>query len=75
MALPAIHLVKRSKRSYAMRSGTDSTASEFEIQQVLNEVVLLTVCKSQVHACVVVIDDRIQIGKAPIVIEAAFRMG
>ena len=48
--------------------------SEFEADQVLNQIALLTVGEPQIHAFVVVVDDRVQIREASVVIEPAFQV-
>ena len=53
----------------------DILLSEFEADQVLDEIALLSASQSQIHARVVVIDDRVQVSEAAVVIEATFKVG
>ena len=52
-----------------------SAGLELKAQQVLNQVMLLAVIKTKVHALVVVVDYGIQISEASVVIEAAGEVG
>src|SRR5215813_10324311 len=47
---------------------------ELQTQQVLDQVTLLAISQTQVHACVVVIYDGVQISESPIVIETSFEV-
>jgi hypothetical protein len=48
---------------------------ELEAQHTLNKVTLFPWCKPQAHAGVVMVDDSVQVGETPIVIETAFEVG
>src|SRR5215469_900998 len=47
---------------------------ELEAEQILDKVILFSTGQAQVHACVVVIDDRIQISETAVVIETTFEV-
>src|SRR5579864_913662 len=49
--------------------------SELETYQILDQVSFLSVSESQAHTSVVMVNHSVQIGEAPVVIEAAFEMG
>jgi hypothetical protein len=51
-----------------------SLSSEFETQQVLNEIALFSFRKAQIHAPIVVFNHRIQIGEAAIVIKPTLQV-
>src|ERR1051326_363362 len=51
-----------------------SEPSELQTQQILNQVAFLAVCKSEVHAFVIVLDHRIQVREAAIVIKTSFEV-
>src|SRR5215831_12243116 len=52
----------------------ETRGSELEAEQILDKVILFSTGQAQVHACVVVIDDRIQISETAVVIETTFEV-